>query len=115
MKSWDLGQEFDKKQIAVTAQFLADSLAENIEKRRGRGLWACQHRGNCRPLIEAKPRVQEMWVRKLALTSGQVTGSVHLYCTLVLYYTPVLYTSSVNLYLTLVLYTYVHYIVIEGM
>ena len=51
MKSLDLGQEFDRRQIATMAQFLADSLAENVEKRRGRGLWGCQHRGNCRPLI----------------------------------------------------------------
>ena len=72
MKSWDLGQEFDKKQIEVTAQFLADSLAEDIEERRrfvSRG--SCRVRGDCRPLIEAPPRVQEMWAREIALTSGQ--------------------------------------------
>lgn len=75
LRSVDFTDIFDKNMIELQANILADTLAQDIAEKKkmvdqGRRM-SCRTRGNCRPLIEAPDRVQELWAREIALISAQ--------------------------------------------
>ena len=75
LRSLDFVGEFDEKMIQFQANIMADGLAQDIAEKKkmvdqGRRM-SCSTRGNCRPLIEAPDKVQELWAGQIALNSAK--------------------------------------------
>ena len=70
LRSMDFVEKFDEKRTQFLANIMADGLAADIAEKKktvdqGRRM-SCRTRGNCRPLIEAPDKVQELWAGQIA-------------------------------------------------